>query len=261
MRFIGHGTIKALQYIKLFTGNGSYIYIETSKRRKYHEKARLISPWMEGPKRMTFFYSMYGETIESLFVYTNIYGHYSRIWSRHGNLGTRTWTQGCVPVKQYGDYQVELWVRDRKFWQQANLQKIYLLDNHSKHCLKQQRKSENRVGNCTLVALNVIHTYSSRTNSRTKIIHKWGSLLLFACEKRYAWPLIWRSINQCCLGVILEILYSILSLSTRVFVWISFYVDICKNVAVTLWWTKKSYGEGISLRLDASETNCAYYYY
>ena len=99
--------IETLQYVKRFAGNGSYIYIEASYPRRYNEKARLLSPWMTGAKRMTFFYSMYGSTIESLSVYVRINGSDSRIWSRHGNLWTSNWTQGCVAIKYYGFYQVK----------------------------------------------------------------------------------------------------------------------------------------------------------
>ena len=87
-------------------GNGFYIYIETSNR-KYDEKARLNSPWMRGPRRMTFYYSMYGSTVESLSVYVRISGSEERIWSRHGNQLTRNWTKGCVAINYNGTYQVE----------------------------------------------------------------------------------------------------------------------------------------------------------
>ena len=89
------------------TGNGSYVYIDTSLPRKYNEKARLNSPWMEGAQRMTFYYSMYGSTVESLSIYVRINGSEERIWSRHGNLLSSTWTEGCVSINVLGTYQVE----------------------------------------------------------------------------------------------------------------------------------------------------------
>ena len=92
--------------ISLLLGNGFYIFIETSNR-KYDEKARLNSPWMRGPRRMTFYYSMYGSTVESLSVYVRISGSEERIWSRHGNQLTRNWTKGCVAINYNGTYQVE----------------------------------------------------------------------------------------------------------------------------------------------------------
>ena len=119
--------VKKLYYIQHLIGNGSYIYIETSPPRKYDEKARLLSPWMKGPKRMTFFYSMYGGTIESLSVYARINGSDSRIWSRHGNLKTSNWTQGCVAISYYGIYQV----KDH----QVSNSKHYLIESQSTRLL------------------------------------------------------------------------------------------------------------------------------
>ena len=89
------------------TGIGSYIYIDTSLPRKYNEKARLNSPWMRGAQRMTFYYCMYGSTVESLSIYVRINGSEERIWSRHGNLLSSTWTKGCVSINVLGTYQVE----------------------------------------------------------------------------------------------------------------------------------------------------------
>ena len=56
---------------------------------------------------MTFFYSMYGSTVESLSVYLRVNGSEEKIWSRHGNLLSRTWTEGCVSINVLGTYQVE----------------------------------------------------------------------------------------------------------------------------------------------------------
>ena len=86
--------------------NGSYIYIQTSSPRKYNEKARLNSPWLNGPLWMTFFYSMYGSTIETLSVYLRVNGSESKIWSRHGNSSSRDWIKGCVAISYDGTYQV-----------------------------------------------------------------------------------------------------------------------------------------------------------
>ena len=56
---------------------------------------------------MTFYYSMYGSTVESLSVYVRISGNEERIWSRHGNLFSSNWTKGCVAINYNGTYQVE----------------------------------------------------------------------------------------------------------------------------------------------------------
>ncbi|XP_022809605.1 MAM and LDL-receptor class A domain-containing protein 1-like [Stylophora pistillata] len=89
-----------------YSENGSYIYIQTSSPRKYNEKARFNSPWLNGPLRLTFFYSMYGSTIETLSVYLRVNGSESRIWSRHGNRSSRDWIKGCVAITYDGTYQV-----------------------------------------------------------------------------------------------------------------------------------------------------------
>ena len=56
---------------------------------------------------MTFYYFMYGSTVESLSVYVRINGSEERIWSRHGNQLSRNWTKGCVAMNYNGTYQVE----------------------------------------------------------------------------------------------------------------------------------------------------------
>ena len=56
---------------------------------------------------MTFFYSMYGSTVESLSVYVKINGSEERIWIRYGNQLSSNWTKGCVAITNYEIYQVE----------------------------------------------------------------------------------------------------------------------------------------------------------
>ncbi|XP_078353410.1 MAM and LDL-receptor class A domain-containing protein 1-like [Oculina patagonica] len=89
------------------SGNGSYIYIETSSPRKYNEKARLNSPWMRGAQRMTFFYSMYGSTVESLSVFVRaLNGSEARVWSRYRSHVSEDWIEACVTLNYTGIYQV-----------------------------------------------------------------------------------------------------------------------------------------------------------
>jgi len=88
------------------TGNGSYIYIETSLPRKYNEKARLNSPWMRGAQRMTFYYSMYGSTIESLSIYVRINGSENRVWSRYRSHVSKDWIETCLTINYAGTYRV-----------------------------------------------------------------------------------------------------------------------------------------------------------
>ena len=63
---------------------------------------------MRGAQRMTFFYFMYGSTVESLSVYVRINGSEERIWSRHGNQLSSNWTEGCVAITYCETYQVEM---------------------------------------------------------------------------------------------------------------------------------------------------------
>ena len=91
----------------LFSGNGSYIYIETSLPRRYHERAKLYSPWMRGNQRLTFFYSMYGSAVETLSVYVRDQaGKEFRVWSSHGGKLSNSWTEGCTTLNYTGSYQV-----------------------------------------------------------------------------------------------------------------------------------------------------------
>lgn len=91
----------------LFSGNGSYIYIETSLPRRYHERAKLYSPWMRGNQRLTFFYSMYGSAVETLSIYVRDQaGKEFRVWSRHGGKLSSSWTEGCATLNYTGSYQV-----------------------------------------------------------------------------------------------------------------------------------------------------------
>ena len=87
--------------------------METSHPRKYNENARLNSPLMKGAQRMTFFYFMIGQTVESLSVYVRINGNEERRWSRHGNQLSSNWIKGCVALDYNGTYQVEsFWFND-----------------------------------------------------------------------------------------------------------------------------------------------------
>ena len=91
----------------LFSGNGSYIYIETSLPRRYHERAKLYSPWMRGNQRLTFFYSMYGSAVETLSIYVRDQaGKEFRVWSRHGGKLSSSWTEGCTTLNYTDSYQV-----------------------------------------------------------------------------------------------------------------------------------------------------------
>ena len=98
--------VKIFHLKNLSVGNGSYIYIQTSYPRNYNEKARLNSPWMRGAQRMTFFYSMYGSTVESLSVYVRINGSEARVWSRYKSHVSNNWIEACLTINYAGMYMV-----------------------------------------------------------------------------------------------------------------------------------------------------------
>ena len=110
----------------LFSGNGSYIYIETSHPRRYHERAKLYSPWMRGIQRLTFFYFMYGSAIETLSVYVrDQMGEELKVWSRHGGILSGSWSEGCATLNYSGSYQVA---------SQISLKKSYYVVRKKKFC-------------------------------------------------------------------------------------------------------------------------------
>lgn len=83
-----------------FTG-GYYMFIETSAPRRPGDKARLISPAINGNTQqcMTFYYHMYGPHVKALNVYFILSNTtYSNItWTRQGTQGNR-WIMGQVQI-------------------------------------------------------------------------------------------------------------------------------------------------------------------
>ncbi|XP_071503069.1 MAM domain-containing glycosylphosphatidylinositol anchor protein 2-like [Diadema antillarum] len=87
------------------TGNGYYMYIETSSPRYSGQVARLTSPaqYRYGPQCLTFWYHMYGSTINSLNVYksassTTSGGEVS--FSHMGQIGN-VWNETQVTIDNY----------------------------------------------------------------------------------------------------------------------------------------------------------------
>ncbi|XP_048583834.1 uncharacterized protein LOC5504590 isoform X1 [Nematostella vectensis] len=87
------------------SGSGFYIYVESSSPILYDQKARLLSPVLNGPLTMSFFYHMFGATIETLSVYVAFGLKETRVWSRHGNHGDK-WLPGCVNITMSGNYRI-----------------------------------------------------------------------------------------------------------------------------------------------------------
>ncbi|KAK0068562.1 MAM and LDL-receptor class A domain-containing protein 2, partial [Biomphalaria pfeifferi] len=81
------------------TSNGYYIYLETSVGN-VGSKAQLLSPTITVPASrgcLQFWYSMYGEHVGDLTVYSVVGQSNSRLWTRHGNMGL-PWKQAFVDV-------------------------------------------------------------------------------------------------------------------------------------------------------------------
>ncbi|CAB4037572.1 MAM and LDL-receptor class A domain-containing 2-like, partial [Paramuricea clavata] len=88
-----------------------YLYIETSSPRQFGDKATILTPYLNGPQCMKFYYHMYGGDIEVL----NIYANNQTIFSRAGNQGNR-WVGVETPILQFGRYMVKFeGVRGRSF--------------------------------------------------------------------------------------------------------------------------------------------------
>ena len=76
------------------------MYIETSSPRRPGDKARLISPTLNGASRycVTFYYHMYGPHINALKVYlaqNTTLG--SAVWQRTGTQGNK-WNKGTLQI-------------------------------------------------------------------------------------------------------------------------------------------------------------------
>ncbi|XP_072170528.1 thyroid hormone-induced protein B-like [Diadema setosum] len=87
------------------TGYGYYMYIETSYPRSPGQDARLTSPaqYRYGPQCLTFWYHMYGNTINSLNVYQSASitpSSYDLIFSLYGDRGN-TWYEAQINIDNY----------------------------------------------------------------------------------------------------------------------------------------------------------------
>ena len=88
---------------------GRYVFIEAS-HRKYGDKARLISDWLEPNKTMCiqFWYHMYGRDVGKLNVYIVANSSQTQEWSQEGNQGNR-WFFAQVPIYHTSPYKVGMY--------------------------------------------------------------------------------------------------------------------------------------------------------
>ncbi|XP_067654503.1 MAM and LDL-receptor class A domain-containing protein 1-like [Haliotis asinina] len=88
----------------LGTRQGKYLYIETSAPRLTGDKAWLVSesfsPVTSSGRCISFWYSMYGATVDSLNVYIRVPGRTDyMIWHQSGNQGNG-WLNGQAPITE-----------------------------------------------------------------------------------------------------------------------------------------------------------------
>ncbi|EDO47787.1 predicted protein [Nematostella vectensis] len=94
----------------LGTAQGYYIYIETSYPRKFNDTARIISSSVPGTtgtpgKCLSFWYHMYGATINRLNVLIRTGSHDTPLWSKLGARGDK-WIRAQVTVSSRTHFQV-----------------------------------------------------------------------------------------------------------------------------------------------------------
>ncbi|KAL4216334.1 hypothetical protein ACF0H5_024061 [Mactra antiquata] len=82
------------------SGSGYYMYIEASSPSKQGDVAKLQSPpfFADGNQRLTFWYSMYGDSIGSLGVYLTNGNTQQKLFSESTASATPSWKQACVDI-------------------------------------------------------------------------------------------------------------------------------------------------------------------
>ena len=98
--------------IVICTGQGWYVYIETSFPRKPNDTARIISPRVKGNgsskaiRCVSFWYHMYGPHVDVLRLYKKQGSSLGKPrWTRQGDQGNK-WIQGEYTLEHVNDVQV-----------------------------------------------------------------------------------------------------------------------------------------------------------
>eukprot|EP00794_Sanderia_malayensis_P017044 gene17044-18759_t len=91
----------------LQTNLGYYMYIETSAPRRRGDKARFVSPTRQPTTGscFIFWYHMYGSTIGSLTLYSQVNGGRNQLWSKSGNQGN-LWRVAQQTIRSTSNYQL-----------------------------------------------------------------------------------------------------------------------------------------------------------
>lgn len=108
-------------------GFGYYLFLETSVSAAANANALLVSPLYNKPLtpascQYTFYYSMYGATVNTLNVYMRVKGINTPMFSKKGNQG-KLWQYSTFKVPAKDDFQVcsrHLLRLSRGTWQQNN---------------------------------------------------------------------------------------------------------------------------------------------
>ncbi|CAB3991891.1 MAM and LDL-receptor class A domain-containing 1-like isoform X1 [Paramuricea clavata] len=87
------------------SGNGKYVYIETSSPRAQGEKASLVSPQVSGTQCLKFSYHMYGANMGSLIVYQNMGNQMLELFKKSGDQGDQ-WKKAEVQISNGNSYSV-----------------------------------------------------------------------------------------------------------------------------------------------------------
>ncbi|CAB3984307.1 MAM and LDL-receptor class A domain-containing 1-like isoform X1 [Paramuricea clavata] len=87
------------------SGNGKYVYIETSSPRVQGDKAYLVSPQVNGNQCLKFSYHMHGASMGSLIVYQNIGNRMVELFNKSGDQGNQ-WNKAEVQINNGTSYSV-----------------------------------------------------------------------------------------------------------------------------------------------------------
>ncbi|XP_066300036.1 MAM and LDL-receptor class A domain-containing protein 1-like [Branchiostoma lanceolatum] len=91
------------------TGQGTYMFLETSSPRQPGDRAKLVSEVFPATSSngqcLRFWYHMYGSSIGTLTVWVTVGGNYRSIWQLSGDKGNN-WNNGQVNIRSSDSYRV-----------------------------------------------------------------------------------------------------------------------------------------------------------